>query len=113
MVSQTLQGADNYVGERPLEQWEEQAWESLNFEEAPSGYVKYNVPIKRTNDLLCLVFSCFTDPRSPASTDALLSLRVRRFSIPTSAADVRAGRRPGHTFLDGRIPLPSGTQRAQ
>jgi hypothetical protein len=69
------------VGERPLEQWEEQAWDSFNFEQAPPGYVQYNVPIKRTNDFLCLVFSCFTDPRAPASTDALLSLRVRRLSI--------------------------------
>jgi hypothetical protein len=70
-----------------LEQWEEQAWDSLNFEQAPPGYVKYNTPIKRTNDLLCVVFSCFTDPRSPASTDALLSLRVRRFSTSESAAN--------------------------
>jgi hypothetical protein len=99
-----------------LEQWEEQAWDSLNFEQAPPGYVKYNTPIKRTNDLLCVVFSCFTDPRSPASTDALLSLRVRRFSTSESAANAKgrwAGPRPGHILPDSSIPRRSRIRCAQ
>lgn len=34
-MQQTMEGADAYIGERPMENWEEAAWDTMNFEEAP------------------------------------------------------------------------------
>jgi hypothetical protein len=40
------------------------------------SYRKVVTPFGRTNAFLCLVLACFNDPRAPASTDTLLSLKV-------------------------------------
>mmetsp|Transcript_21935 Transcript_21935/g.36614 ORF Transcript_21935/g.36614 Transcript_21935/m.36614 type:complete len:106 (+) Transcript_21935:2-319(+) len=59
-----------------MEEWEEQAWDTMGYMEAPTGYRKVVTPIGRTNAFLCLVLACFNDPRAPASTDTLLSLKM-------------------------------------
>jgi hypothetical protein len=37
--------------------------------------------VKRPNDFLCFVFSCYNDPRAPPSTEPLLTLRLARTGV--------------------------------
>jgi hypothetical protein len=32
-----MHAADMYIGERPMEEWEEQAWDTMGYMEAPTG----------------------------------------------------------------------------
>ena len=38
-IEESMYGSDEYLGERPMEDWEEQAWNSMKYEEAPEGFV--------------------------------------------------------------------------
>ncbi len=37
--------------------------------------------VRRPNDFLCFVFSCYNDPRAPPSTEPLLTLRLARTGV--------------------------------
>lgn len=72
---------DSLIDSTPLEDWETTAWTSVLEETQGSNYrnrdSRWRIPgVKRTNACLCLVFSCFNDPRAPPSTDMILSLKL-------------------------------------
>lgn len=72
---------DRFIDAAPLEDWETAVWSSVSEETRGSRDIEgvtgtRLAGVERTNDFLCLVFSCFNDPRAPASTDALLSLKL-------------------------------------
>ena len=72
---------DSLIDSTPLEDWETTAWTSVIEETQGSNYrnrdSRWRIPgVKRTNAFLCLVFSCFNDPRAPPSTDMILSLKL-------------------------------------
>ena len=72
---------DSLIDSTPLEDWETTAWTSVLEETQGSNYrnidSRWRIPgVKRTNAWLCLVFSCFNDPRAPPSTDMILSLKL-------------------------------------
>ena len=72
---------DRFIDAPELQDWEEAVWTSVSEETRGSRDIdavtgKRLRGVERTNDFLCFVFSCFNDPRAPASTDVLLSLKL-------------------------------------
>ena len=72
---------DRFIDAPDLQDWEEAVWTSVSEETRGSRDIdavtgKRLRGVERTNDFLCFVFSCFNDPRAPASTDVLLSLKL-------------------------------------
>jgi len=72
---------DRLIDSTPLEDWETTAWTSVLEETQGSNFrnrsSRWHIPgVERTNDFVCLVFSCFNDPRAPPSTDMMLSLKL-------------------------------------
>eukprot|EP00873_Tetraselmis_striata_P028919 jgi/Tetstr1/449183/TSEL_036390.t2 len=95
-------GADEYLGEDNLEAWEEAAWEAMpqaedkwrdgmrsieeNESSAGRGITKLRLPaLDRTNELACLIFSCFNDPRQPPSTNHLLTFKMLQDGVSMGA----------------------------
>lgn len=73
---------DEYVRDAPLSEAEREAWKRVKDEEFLTQSASTTLPMaRRPNDFLCAVFSCYNDPRAPASTDALLSLRLTRDGV--------------------------------
>ena len=73
---------DEYVRDAPLSEAEREAWKRVKDEEFMTQSASTTLPMaRRPNDFLCAVFSCYNDPRAPASTDALLSLRLTRDGV--------------------------------
>ena len=72
---------DRLIDSTPLEDWETTAWTSVLEETQGSNFrnrsPRWHIPgVERTNAFVCLVFSCFNDPRAPPSTDMMLSLKL-------------------------------------
>ena len=72
---------DRLIDSTPLEDWETTAWTSVLEETQGSNFrnkiSRWHIPgVERTNAFVCLVFSCFNDPRAPPSTDMMLSLKL-------------------------------------
>jgi len=67
---------------RPLEDWEREAWRGVRDDEWLTQSQTTTLPVvKRPNDFLCFVFSCYNDPRAPASTEVLLTLRLAKDGV--------------------------------
>jgi hypothetical protein len=67
---------------RPLEDWEREAWRGVREDEWLTQSQTTTLPMaKRPNDFLCFVFSCYNDPRAPASTEVLLTMRLAKDGV--------------------------------
>ena len=64
--------AEDYIGESPTTNIEDEVWSTMMPNSAGRSI---KVPFG-PNEVLCVVFSCYNDPRQSASTDLLLTKKM-------------------------------------